>query len=132
MLVSQIVNRALRLLRVLDVASAPSAVESQTMIEALNAMAYRWEANGLALGWVDVSAPDDTLPAPAEAHEALAYQLALRTGGEFGTSLSPRDEALAEQFLADLRRDRLVEMPLELDCDLPSRGHWNIYTDEPV
>lgn len=134
-LVSQIVNRSLRLLGVLDVAAAPAAVDSQTAISVLNALCSRWEANGLALGWANVSAPDDTLPAPEEAHEALAYNLAVKLAPEYGNVSNLQViEQQARDSLAELRRDRLVEMPLSLSSDLPSglRGYYDIYTDEFV
>lgn len=132
-LVSVIVNRALRLLSVLDVNSAPEAEDEQTAIAALNAMCTRWEANGLAMGWRNVSAPDDTLPAPDEAHEALAYNLALRLAPEYGKT-GDHIALDAREFLADFRRDALVSRPLVQCSDLPRglNGYWNIYTDEPV
>lgn len=134
-LVSVIINRSLRLLGVLDVAESPSAVDEQTAISVLNALVTRWEANGLALGWANVSAPDDTLPAPDEAHEALAYNLALKLAPEYGkTSNLQIIGQQASDSLAELRRDRLTEMPLVQTSDLPRGryGLWNITTDEPV
>lgn len=133
--VSQIVARALRLLNVLDAQEAPEASAAVNAIAALNAMCQRWEANGLALGWTRVTVGTDTMPSPDEAEEAIVYQLALRLNGEYGAPLSNDDKALAKQFLAELRRDRLVEMPLTLDSDAPMPWHggrWNIYTDSPV
>lgn len=135
MLVSEVVNRALRLLGVQDANASTDAIESQTAIVALNAMCGRWEANGLAMGWASVSAPDDTLPAPDEASEAIVWNLALRLAPEYGKLQRARELMPdADRFLADLRRDRLTSAPVSLCSDLPRglSGHWNIYTDEPI
>ena len=131
-LVSEIINRSLRLIGAIDALAATDAVDSQTAIVALNALCNRWEANGLAMGWVDVSDPDDTFPAPVEAEEAITYQLALRLAAEYG--VAPRGDvaAFAMESLAALRRDRLAAAPLTLASDLPRPLHWNIYTDEAV
>lgn len=132
-LVSSIVNRALRLLNVIDANASTPARDSQTAIEALNGMLTRWEANGLALGWSNVSAVDDTLPLPDEALEAVTFNLAVRLAAEY-----PLPEAiagisdLAKHLLSELRRDRLTEMPLKLASDLPraeSGGYFDIRTD---
>jgi len=55
-------------------------------------MCNRWEANGLALGWVNVTAPDGTMPSPTEAEEAIAYNLALRLAPEYG--VQPRQDVV--------------------------------------
>lgn len=132
--VSVVINRALRICKIIDIHDATPAVWTANAITALNQLVNRWEANGLALGWSDVTAPDDTLPAPVEAEEPIVYQLALRLNGESAGQMSDDDKGHAKTLLAELRRDRLTEMPLKLASDLPcsERGGWfNIYTDEP-
>lgn len=131
--VTATIRRSLRLIRVLDAIDTPRAEDYQVGEDALNAMLARWEANGLALGWSAVSDPESTLPAPEEAHDAIAYNLALRLAPEFGLLPSPDIVETARDTLADLRRDRLVSAPLRQPSDLPrSHGYWNITTDEPV
>lgn len=135
MKVSTIINRALRLLEVVDVGDPTQAADSTTAILALNQMCRRWEANGLAMGWADVAAVDDDLPAPPEAELAITFNLAVQLAAEY--PLSDNFQLVATQakdFLNELRRDRLTEMPLQLRSDLPAAyawGRWNIYTDEP-
>ncbi len=111
-------------------------MDSQNAMIALNAMCTRWEANGLALGWVNVTAVDGTMPSPDEAEESIAYNLAVRLGVEYPVPDNWDEiKAQAQTGLMELRRDRMVEMPLILKNDLPiaqNGGRWNIYTDEPV
>lgn len=135
-LVSSVLNRALRLLKAIDASSATPALDSQTAIVALNAMCVRWEANGLALGWSPVTNVDGVLPAPEEAEEALAYNLAVALAPEYPSVADfDRVERRARDSLAELRRDRLTEMPLRLVNDLSAAttcGEWNIYLDAPA
>lgn len=118
--VSTITRRALRLLNVLDANEAPEAEQSDDAIAALNAMCRRWEANGMAMGWNDVANPADVMPSPAEADEAIAYNLALRLAPEYQAQPSAAVITFASDGLAALRRDRLVEMPPESCTDLPA------------
>lgn len=127
--VAKIVARALRLLRVLDANEAPEAEDFETARDALNAMMRRWEANGLALGWQDVQNPSEDIPSPAEADQAIVFNLALTLRPEYGASLDPDVIAMAQEGLAALRRDVLVANPIELRKRLPHCGRYNIYTD---
>lgn len=124
-----IVARALRLLRVIDPTEAPEAEDFDTARTALNGMMRRWEANGLALGWQDVENPADELPAPPEAEQAIAFNLALVLRAEYGVSLDPDVVQMASDGLAELRRDVLVANPLVMRNNLPHCGRYNIRTD---
>lgn len=124
-----IVSRALRLLRVVDSNEAPEAEDFETARQALNGMLRRWEANGLALGWQDVDNPADELSIPAEAEQAVAFNLALMLRAEYGVSLDADVIEFAQEGLAELRRDVLVANPLVLRQRLPRCGRYNIYTD---
>ncbi|WP_372362904.1 packaged DNA stabilization gp4 family protein [Xanthomonas sp. NCPPB 1325] len=128
--VAQIVARSLRLLRVVDSNEAPEAEDFETARIALNGMMRRWEANGLALGWQSVENPAETLPAPPEAEQAIAYNLAMMLRPEYGANLEPDVVQTANDGLAELRRDMLVANPLVLRQRLPGCGRYNIYTDE--
>ncbi len=134
-LVSTVVRAALIDLEALDAAAAVPAQDMEDAIGAMNRMVRRWEASGLALGWSDVSAPDDTMPCPDEALDAIIHNLACRLSGYAHPNDFARVVEMARDGLADLRRDRLVEMLLTLANDLPlaeRTGWWNIYTDSPV
>jgi len=126
---ANIVSRALRLLRVLDPNEAPEAEDFETARVALNSMVRRWEANGLALGWQDIESPSDEMPIPAEAEQAVAFNLALILRAEYGVSLDPDTVQFAQEGLSDLRRDVLVANPLVLRQRLPRCSRFNIYTD---
>lgn len=130
--VSDITARALRLLSVVDANESLEAEDSNTAILALNAMCRRWEANGMAMGWSDVSNPSDTMPNPPEADEAIAYNLALRLAPEYNAQPSGAVIAFAADGLRALQRDRMVEMPLRQCTDLPlayGRGRYDTLTD---
>ena len=135
--VSSIINRAGRLLKVIDAASATPALFSENALIALNAMCLRWEQNGLAIGWAVVDQVDDDLPCQDYAEEAIAYNLAVALGPEFPEpSTWGEIKQRAGDSLAELRRDRMVAAPLKQVSDLPAPeancGQWNIYTDSPA
>lgn len=123
-----IVKRALRLLRVVDATEAPEAEDFETGRDALNGMLTRWEANGLAMGWQNVTNPTDELPIPPEAEQAVAFNLALVLRAEYGVSLDADVVQFATDGLAELQRDMLVANPLVLRPRLPRCGRYNIYT----
>jgi hypothetical protein len=114
-----IINRALRLLGMLDPNESPEAVDTQTALEALNAMMARWEADGVSVGWTPVAAASDDLPAPVEAEEAIAYNLAVRLRPEYGVQLAPDVIATAQNGLSRLLADIGANTYARLAYDLP-------------
>ena len=104
-LVQPIVNRALRILGVLDANETPPAVDTQTAIVALNALMVRWEADGISLGWAAVAAGSDTLPAPPEA--------------EYGVALAPDVVEFAREGMGRLLADVYAVDYARLTLDLP-------------
>ena len=126
--VQDIVRDALGHLRVIDANAPVKPIDMRDAIRALNLMVRRWEADGLALGWSDVSEPTDVLPLPPEAEEAVGYNLALRLRARYGVQVDPDIVALASAGLSALQRDRIVEMPLVLDRAFAPCS-YNIRTD---
>jgi len=122
-----VVTRALRLLRVVDPTETPQAEDVATAIAALNPMMTRWEANGISIGWSPVSSGDEDIPAPAEAEQAITFNLAATLRPEYGVAMDPEIYAIAEAGLADLRRDVAVANPMTWDR-LGSR--YNTRTDQ--
>jgi len=128
--VGRIVTRALRLLRVVDATETPQAEDMTTGIESLNDMMARWEADGISLGWSSVSVPDEELPSPVEAEEAIRFNLAVALRPEYGVPIDPDVFQRAEDGLSALRRDTLTSNPLHLRTRQPRAGRYNIKTDE--
>jgi hypothetical protein len=123
--VSSIVRDALLHLRVQDAAEAVEAQAMQDAIRALNGMMQRWEADGVSVGWTDVAAPDDTLPAPAEAEEAISYNLAVRLRARYGVAIDPDVIQMATDGLAALRADVIANTFNRISYDdLPMGEGW--------
>lgn len=126
-LVSDILRDALSHLRVADANEALDADHARDAMRALNMMVRRWEADGLSLGWTDVTSVDETLPAPAETEEALGYNLALRLRARFGVTLDPDVIELARQGLAALSADVAATEFLRVDYDDLPAGTGQCY-----
>ena len=123
--VAKLVARSLRLIQVIDPSQDVRDRDMGTAIEALNAMLQRWEADLLSLGWSPVSSPEDTLPLPVEAEQAVAYCLAVVLAPEYGVTPLPAVTQLANSGMNDLLRDQMVATPIMpiLDCPMPQ--NWD-------
>lgn len=124
--VGEIVRDALQYLGVLDAAGPISAEDMQISIRQLNMMMRRWEANGLSLGWNDVENPNDDLPAPPEAEQAIGYNLAMMLNGRFKIPLGELADVIqfANAGYADLLRDQAVATPIRPILDAPCGDWW--------
>jgi hypothetical protein len=122
--VADIVRDALGHLREIDANEAVEAEDARDAVRALNMMMRRWEADGLALGWTDVTNVEDTLPAPAEAEEAIGYNLALKLRARYGSTLDQDVVQHANDGLAMLRADVATRDAVRLGYpDLPGGGY---------
>jgi hypothetical protein len=123
--VAKLVARSLRLIQVIDPSQDVRDRDMRTAIEALNAMLQRWEADLLSLGWSPVVSPEDTLPLPVEAEQAVAYCLAVVLAPEYGVTPLPAVTQLANSGMNDLLRDQAVATPIMpiLDCPMPQ--NWD-------
>lgn len=126
--VEAIVGRALRLIHVIDPRQPVQAIDMQTGITAMNAMLRRWEANGMALGWNDVSAPDEDMPCPPEAEEAIAFNLAITLAPEYEQQPSQVVAIAAARGLGDLRAGVKSVNPLQPDRGVMPWG-YDVRTD---
>lgn len=124
--VGEVVQDALQYLGVLDAAGPVSAEDMQTGIRQLNMMMRRWEANLLSLGWNDVDNPDEDMPVPPEAEEAIGYNLALRLNARFKVPLGEIADVieLARSGYATLLRDQEVATPIQPILDAPWADSW--------
>ena len=119
--VADIIRDALSHLRVQNPLQPIKAQDARAGIRALNLMMRRWEANGIALGWSDVVEPTDDLPAPAEAEEAIGYNLAIRLQSRFGVELDREGKDAARRGLEELRADVHGNLHLAVSYeDLPA------------
>jgi len=121
--VGSIILRALRLLA--NGGGFPDSFTLTGAIMALNAMMRRWEANGIPVGWSDVAAVADDVPAPTEADEAIVYNLAVRLSSEYGQSVTPAIAAQARDGYTAVIRDVYTAMPPILMVDQPRPQNWS-------
>jgi hypothetical protein len=123
--VSAIVRDALLLLGVQDATEAVSAQEMQDGIRELNKLCSRWEADGVSLGWTNVSAATDTLPAPFESEGAVAANLALALQPRYKVPLDANVVQQANDGLAALRADVIANTYSRISyADLPMGEGW--------
>jgi hypothetical protein len=118
--VAVIIRDALSHLKVVDATEAPEAYQLEDAMRALNLMVTRWEASGIALGWVDVTDPDGDLPAPAEAEEALGFNLALKLAPRYGVQPGADVVEFARAGKAALMADIASRDAARLCYDLPA------------
>lgn len=131
--VADIIRDALGHLRVIDAGESIEAEDYADGVRALNLMMRRWEASGIALGWSDVSAPEDVMPVPAEAEEAIGYNLALRLRARYGATLDQDVIAHATEGKGFLMADVASADAFRLSYDLPRGEHegGDFYGDVP-
>lgn len=103
----------------------------------LNRMLTRWEANGVSLGWSNVTLPTDVVPIPPEAEEAVINNLALKLRKNTGSTLDPDLVEEARDGYRALQRDVYAAgPPVQITtAPIPSNGvagvRWNINSDSP-
>lgn len=129
--VATVIRDALIGLGVLASTEAPEAQQSEDAIRALNLMMRRWEATGIAVGWVDVTSPDDDLPVPPEAEEAVGFSLQMKLAPAYRVQVRPDVIEFARAGLAALQADIASRDAARLSYDLPaaeSSRHGDFYT----
>jgi hypothetical protein len=121
----QIINRAMRLCRILDANEAAEAQDASDSLETLNALlAEMYEAN---IGLPDYSFANltDTLATDNADREAIAFQLAIRIAPEYGVQLGGDVMALAEQTMGRMRLRYLQPGTIDLtELPYPTLGRW--------
>jgi len=114
-----LVKRSLRLIQVINPTQSVSDADMQTGIEVLNGLVRRLEADGISLGWQDVTLPDDTLPLPDEALTPVAFLLAIELTPEYGVEPMAVVAGKAADALNTLLRDQMVATPIMPILDVP-------------
>lgn len=124
-----IINRALRLCRVLDSNIAATANECQDALEVLNAMLAEWHEAGVGLPDYSMASLSTALGSDSADSDAVAYQLAIRLAPEYGKELTPLTLGMAESSMARLRLRYF--QPGDAVVELPSATHsFNITTGD--
>lgn len=120
-----IINRALRLCRVLDANEAAEAQDAADALATLNAMLAEWHAAQVGLPDYRFSGLTDALATDDADSEAIAFQLAMRISPEYGVDLPPQVVAMAEQAMGRLRLRYF--QPGTVTFDLPGEtSRYNI------
>lgn len=101
--VGEVVKDALLLLRVVDADEAPEARDSEDAIRTLNLMMTSLEAEGVSVGWTNVTNPDDEMPSPLENEQGIVYLLATRLRPKYGFTIDPDVLQGAAEGLAAMR-----------------------------
>lgn len=116
-----IIKRALRIAKVIDAAETPEAEDAQDALTTLNAILAEWHSADIGLPDYSLASLTTELASDAADREAVAYQLALRVVGEYGTQMAATDMDLAEKTMARLRLRYF--QPRRVDPALPSTRH---------
>lgn len=116
-----IINRALRLCKVLDAGSAATAEDAADSFDVLNAMLAEWHFAEIGLPDYSFASLTDTLASDAADREAIAYQLAIRMAPEYDAELSPYALALADETMSRMRMRYF--QPGTAASDLPGRRY---------
>jgi hypothetical protein len=98
-----IIRDALEYIRVSDGSAALDNSDVASALRTLNAMVRAWEADGLALGWSDITDATDDMPTPEEADEAIASNLAVRLASKYGANVTQILAAMASGGVALIR-----------------------------
>lgn len=122
----QMIQRAMRLINVLDSESTANATQAADGLQVLNDMLTRWEANGLPLGFSTQTNTASTLPVPDEALSAVAYNLAMELAPEYGITPSQIVAAHADMGYRRLLNDAFIVTPNDMSHAPGSRSRWDI------
>lgn len=90
-------------------------------------MMNRWEADGISLGWSDVTDGANTLPAPVEAEEAIAYNLAVVIAPEYGVMPSTLVGQGADSGYKAVLRDVWAAQPNVGDVTHMPLGRYGVF-----
>lgn len=124
-----IINRALRLCKVLDPVETAEAEDADVALEVLNALLAEWYEAGIGLPDYSVATLATEVSSDAADREAIAYQLAARLAPEYGVDLSPLVAAAGESSMGRLRL-RYFQPGSVSSAELPGESSvYNINTD---
>ena len=123
------IERAMRLIGVIDIEASAAARQGVIGLKALNEMLTRWEANNLPLGYTTQTSLSATIPVPDEALSTVAHGLAVELAPEYGVTAS---QVVAMAFNAGYRallNDGFIVTPNDMSHAPGARSRWDINTD---
>jgi hypothetical protein len=82
--------------------------EKSDGISEMNAMMWEHDADGLGVGWSDISSVNDVLPVPDWAISFVENGFAIRMAPEFGRPIDPSLIAMYEQALRVVQKNNVV------------------------
>ena len=125
-----VINRCLRLCKVIDGDGVASASEALDALDVLNAMLAEWHEAGIGLPNYSFTGLTDATALDAGDAEAIAHQLAVRISGEYGAELSQLTLETAMATMARLRLRYFQPGTVSL-AELPSAQQgFNIVTGD--
>lgn len=102
MIAQDVIRRALRIVGVIASGETPQASDVIDALDTLNALLAEWHVAGVGIPDYSVASEASAMTTDTADREAMAYQLALRIGPEYGYEPSPAQMAAGEQAWARL------------------------------
>lgn len=123
MQVSEIINRTLKLISVLEEGGTPSSEQQTDALNALNDMLNEWQDKGISVGLGDLALTDD-FPVDESDLRAVRYNLAVEIAPEYERDPSMTVLGLADKTYQRLRAKYTSVKEVEFDTSLQS---WSGY-----
>lgn len=98
-----IIDRALRILRVTDASAATNVEDANQALDELNVLLAEWHVAQIGVPDYSMDTLQTESNSDAADRDALAYQLAIRLAPEYGVELSPAAQAAASESFSRLR-----------------------------
>jgi|TARA_R110000803_G_scaffold46383_3_gene97347 hypothetical protein len=102
--VAQIANATLGKILVQDAEGAYQASEYQDFIFSLNTYMLALDADGIALGYTEVSNLADTVTVPTGALRGIIYNMAVEVSDEYGGTVTQTLQRIADESLVTMRK----------------------------
>lgn len=116
---SSVITDALQQILVQASEASIEADEAQTAIRSLNRMMARWDADGISLGYTEVSNLADEITVPAGAIDGVIYNLAVSLAPQFDAAITPALAALASEGFKTIKRIAVDIPPTMYGSTLP-------------
>jgi hypothetical protein len=125
---SQVVKAILQEIIVQESEQGITAPDAQDTIFAMNNYMTALDAQGVALGYTEVSDLGDTLTIPNGAIQGLISNVAISVAGQFGAQVSNTTIQMASMGLDAMRKLGVTVTEASMPCTLPI-GSGNSYPD---